>query len=287
MFAAQAPPTFPNSSAFTLSDQTGSSPSVVCQDPVAQNYQKGPGSTCIYTPSTSTNNVTTTTKFTLYANKMTQPSPKFMFLSWGDQLSSGATAIATDTSTPLDSKFIFSFAMKNCPFTNLPERVGGQIYYGDYVQLAVAGRQPTEYFSPINHYGSNGFNTDPGNCTPGDQRTFQILKIDPTSGIPTTAKNDPVMFFDEIALVQAGGPVKGWTINIGKSNTAGLVQGNWVQPQNWSETKMLPMTMDDLIIEYKKGNGSDDHFTDVLGWIIIAIVLVLLGLYFLKLMNKK
>ena len=166
----------PTGAHFTLSDSDGTNPGTTCQDPVAQNYHSGTSTSCQYATPTGTG-LTTSTNFTLYANKQTQPKPNFLFLNWegaNNTISSGGMSLPM--SSPSNAKYLFSLSMVNCPFTSSKKRAGGQIYYGDYVQLTVAGDSGAEYFNPW-FGGSNGFSTDPGDCTSSSYQTFQILMI--------------------------------------------------------------------------------------------------------------
>ena len=283
---------------FTISDTSGTSPGTTCQDPVAQNYGSGTSTSCIYATQTGTG-VTTSTQFTLFANKQTQPKPNFIFLNWegaNNTIASGGVSI---TMTASNQKYLFTLSMVNCPFTGTAKRAGGQIYYGDYVQLTVAGPSGPEYFNPTQGGffggGSNGFSTDAGNCTSSSYQTLQILNVG-SDGPLSTANNAAVDMYDEIALVSissgsgsgsGGGGATGWVIQALPNNTAGLTGPglNFLLPQHGNETKMLPMSADDLMTEYKM-NVSEDSVLDIVGWILIAIVVILLGMYFLKRMKK-
>jgi hypothetical protein len=279
---------------FTINDTDGTSPNTTCQDPVAQNYGSGTSTSCSYATPTGTG-VTTSTQFTLFANKQKQPVPNFIFLNWEgakNTISSGGVSLPMSKTT--NQKYLFSLSMVNCPFTNTAKRAGGQIYYGDYVQLTVAGTSGPEYFYP-QFGGLNGFSTDAGNCTSSSYQTFQILKVG-SDGSLSTANNAAVDMYDEIALVSVssgsgtgsgGGGATGWVIQALPNNTAGLTgQGlNFLMPQHGKDTKMLPMSADDLMMEYKM-NVTDNSILNIIGWIIIAIVIVLLGMYFLKRMKK-
>jgi len=281
---------------FTISDTSGTNPGTVCQDPVAQNYGSGTSTDCNYATPTGTG-VTTSTQFTLFANKQKQPAPNFIFLNWeGANNSIASGAMSLPMSKPSNAKYLFSLSMVNCPFSKTAKRAGGQIYYGDYVQLTVAGPSGPEYFNP-QFGGLNGFSTDAGDCTSSSYQTFQILKVG-SDGSLSVAKNAAVDMYDEIALVSVsstsgtgsgGGGATGWVIQALPNNTAGLTGPglNFLVPQNKNakETKMMPMTADDLMMEYKN-NVTEVNALDIIGWILIAIVVVLLGMYFLKRMKK-
>jgi len=284
----------PAGAQFTLSAPDGTSPGITCQDPVAQNYGSGTSTSCQYATPTGTA-VTTSTKFTLFANKQTQPKPNFIFLNWegaNNTIASGAMSLPM--SKPSNAKYLFSLSMVNCPFTNTGKRVGGQIYYGDYVQLTVAGSSGPEHFNP-QFGGLNGFSTDAGDCTKSSYQTFQILKVG-SDGSLSTAKNAAVSMHDDISLVSvssgstSGSGATGWVLQALTNKTAGLTGPglNFLLPQNakdTKDTKMLPMTADDLMMEYKM-NVTDGSILNTIGWTILAIVLILLGMYFVKRMKK-
>ncbi len=278
---------------FTINGTDGTSPGTTCQDPVAQNHGSGTSTSCIYATPTGTG-VTTSTQFTLFANKQVQPKPNFIFLNWegaNNTIASGGVSIPMTAS---NQKYLFTLSMVNCPFTGTAKRAGGQIYYGDYVQLTVAGPSGPEYFNP-RFGGSNGFSADAGNCASSSYQTLQILNVG-SDGSLSTANNAAVDMYDEIALVSissgsgsgsGGGGSTGWVIQALPNNTAGLTgKGlNFLIPQHGKETKMLPMSADDLMTEYKM-NVTDNSVINVISWIIIAIVIVLLGMYFLKRMKR-
>lgn len=270
-----------------------SSSNGTCKDPVAQNY-KGKG-LCKYT-SAGKNGITTSTTFTLYANRSKTPKSKHLFLSWAffsSSVGAGLTSGAPTTPITNNKNFLFSLSMINCPFTNTKQRQGGQIYYGDYVQLTVQGEYGPLYFNPTYGNTDNPFTNAPGDCTTNSFQTLQILKVD-SNGNLSVSNNDPVLMGDEIALVavssgvlnQPDGGQKGWVIQVTTASngehSANLTGPgmNFLLPQHSNKEHKYDLRLDSTSFGKEFKTVTDDT-----GWgyiiftIFILFCLIILGVY--------
>lgn len=284
---------------FTISDATGTSGMPLCMDPVAQNYQTGING-CKYAqvPAGDTA-ITTSTTFSLYASAIPQPTPDFYFLNFTSDMMIGASTANPQKTQDLGSSFLFNLTMENCAVTTEKGRQtssGIQIYYGDYVQLSVMSGTTRYYFSPdYQGHGKNAFTTSPGNCGK-DIQTFQILKVGSGNDI-SVSNNSPVLLNDVLALVAVGpGNPKYTTIvaaphGVGGNppgTGAGLLGSQAALPQHGTDTekKTLPLSAVEFATEYKKHNPPPINLFDIIGWIIVAITVIVLILYILKRMKK-
>lgn len=264
-----------------------SSSTGTCKDPVAQNY-KGKG-LCKY-PSAGKNGITTSTPFTLYANRLQQPKPKYLFLSMVQGAKAAEDLSSNTTTVPItnNADFIFNFSMLNCPWTNTARRQGGQIYYGDYVQLTIQTSDfGTLYFNPTYGNTDNPFSSAPGDCTTNSFQTLQVLKVD-SNGNLSVSNNDPVLMGDEIALVavssgvlnQPDGGQKGWVIQVTTASGGGYTANltgpgmNFLLPQNANTEHKLDLKLDYKAFgkEFKKVTGSTNDTS--WGYMIFAIFVI-------------
>ena len=210
---------------FEVLNTDGYSVDQLCQDPIATNYQIS--NPCTYPASPKTGGLTTTTPITFFASQFKpQPNNMFLFLNWaGPDTSIAAGGILPVKGTPVSEKYLFYLTKNNCQFRNTP---GSNIYFGDYVQIAIKNGSVNNYFNPGG--GKNLFTALPGDCSANSWQTFQILDAN-----KTVNDNKQVTLNDTIILVNLNFKA---TLIIGKNGaSAGLGAQGTQQPINQRASK--------------------------------------------------
>ena len=217
-----------------VTNNDGSSPTSVCVDPVALNYNTG-GPTCKYKPvPTGKENIALWTNWPFGMYMSQSGASKKIFLNGigggNGSLAAGSPSMPAP-GKDLPSGYLFMLTRNDCISRTTPptgktgKGAGEQLYYGDYVQIARAypdkkgNIMPAGYFNPGN--AQNLFSSEPGACTNKDWQTFQILHVD-SGGKVSVNGNSPVIIGDNISLISIGAK-SGAALQVGsKFVSAGL-----------------------------------------------------------------
>lgn len=290
--------------AINVTNEDGSSPALMCNDPVATNYTTS-GPDCTYNPvPAGKTGLTTFAPFGMYMSE-TGATQKRIFINWagGSNTVAAGNMQSHEIGTKLPSKYLFVFSRHHCVSRNGTQ--AEQLYYGDYVQLGQASESGTtwstnQYFNP-NNSGTNGFGTDPGTCQTTNWQTFQILHVG-TDGNVSVNSNNPVLVGDDIAIVSvntaSGGPTAGTALSIGsgfvtskmtKTALTGAPASQHAVAPPSPENKMLGghyMDHTEFAMHAAQEFKSNSIFT-IDNAIIAILVLAVLYLIWVKIIKKK